>query len=170
LYDQSTVSSVVAVSLLPFFQWCESSGLIAAMRGSKWLFPVIESTHLIGLALTGGAVLMVDLRLLGFGFRRQPVALVARDAYWWLRVSLLVMLPTGWLLFMASAVKCYFLPVFWLKMAALALALLFTFSVRRRVALAPETSWNPTRARLVAIVSLSLWSIVAISGRLVGLP
>lgn len=158
------------MSIFPFFQWCETSGLIVAMRGSKWLFPVIESTHLIGLALTGGAVLMVDLRLLGFGFQRQPVALVARDAYWWLRVSLLVMLPTGWLLFMASAVKCYFLPVFWLKMAALALALIFTFSIRRRVALAPETSWNPTRAKLVAIVSLSLWSIVAVSGRLVGLP
>jgi hypothetical protein len=158
------------MSLLPFFQWCESSGLIVAMRGSKWLFPVIESTHLMGLALIGGAVLMVDLRLLGFGFQRQPVAVIARDAYRWLRISLLMMLPTGWLLFMASAVKCYFLPVFWLKMTALALALLFTFSVRRRVAMAPETSWNPTRAKLVAIVSLSLWSIVAISGRLVGLP
>jgi hypothetical protein len=158
------------MSLLPFFQWCENSGLIVAMRGSKWLFPVIESTHLMGLALIGGAVLLVDLRLLGFGFQRQPVAVVARDAYRWLRVSLMVMLPTGWLLFMASAVKCYFLPVFWLKMSALAVALLFTFSVRRRVAMAPETSWDPTRAKLVAIVSLSLWTTVAISGRLVGLP
>jgi hypothetical protein len=158
------------MSLLPFFQWCENSGLIVAMRGSKWLFPVIESTHLMGLALIGGAVLLVDLRLLGFGFQHQPVAVVARDAYRWLRVSLMVMLPTGWLLFMASAVKCYFLPVFWLKMSALAVALLFTFSVRHRVAMAPETSWDPSRAKLVAIVSLSLWTTVAISGRLVGLP
>jgi hypothetical protein len=158
------------MSLLPFFEWCQSSGLIVAMRGSRWLFPVIESTHLMGLALMGGAVLMVDLRLLGFGFQRQPVALVARDAYRWLIVSLFVMLPTGILLFMASAVKCYYLPVFWVKMTALVLALTFTFSVRRRVAMAAGTSLNPIRSKLVAAVSVALWSTVAIAGRLVGLP
>jgi hypothetical protein len=158
------------MSLLPFFEWCESSGLMVAMRSSLWLFPVIESVHLIGLALTGGAVLMVDLRLLGFGLRRQPVALVARDAERWLLVSLFVMLPTGFLLFMASAVKCYYLPVFWVKMASLFLALVFTFSVRRRVAMAPDTRMNPVWARLVAVISLSLWSSVAIAGRLVGFP
>jgi hypothetical protein len=158
------------MSLLPFFEWCQSSGLIVAMRGSRWLFPVIESTHLMGLALMGGAVLMVDLRLLGFGFQRQPVALVARDAYRWLSFSLCVMLPTGILLFMASAVKCYYLPVFWVKMTALVLALAFTYSVRRRVAMASEAHLNPIGSKLVAAVSLSLWSTVAIAGRLVGLP
>jgi hypothetical protein len=160
----------IGMSLLPFFEWCESSGLMVAMRSSLWLFPVIESIHLIGLALTGGAVLMVDLRLLGFGLRRQPVALVARDAERWLLVSLFVMLPTGFLLFMASAVKCYYLPVFWVKMASLFLALVFTFSVRRRVAMAADRRMNPVRARLVGVISLSLWASVAIAGRLVGFP
>jgi hypothetical protein len=156
------------MSLLPFFQWCENSGLIVAMRSSVWLFPVIESLHLMGLALIGGAVLMVDLRLLGFGLRRQPVAQVAQDAQRWLLVGLLVMLPTGLLLFMASAVKCYYLPAFWVKMTSLFLALVFTFAVRRRVIMA--TRLSPVRARLVAVVSLSLWSSVAIAGRLVGFP
>ena len=158
------------MSFLPFFQWCENSRLIVAMRGSLWLFPVIESLHLMGLALIGGAVLMVDLRLLGFGLRRQPVALVARDAERWLIVSLCVMLPTGFLLFMASAVKCYYLPVFWVKMASLLVALVFTFSVRRRVVVAADSGLNPLWARLAAVVSLSLWSTVAIAGRLVGFP
>jgi hypothetical protein len=156
------------MSLLPFFQWCENSGLIVAMRSSVWLFPVIESLHLMGLALIGGAVLMVDLRLLGFGLRRQPVAQVAQDAQRWLLVGLLVMLPTGLLLFMASAVKCYYLPAFWVKMTSLFLALVFTFAVRRRVIMA--TRMSPVRTRLVAVVSLSLWSSVAIAGRLVGFP
>jgi hypothetical protein len=158
------------MSLLPFFQWCESAELIVAMRGSLWLFPVIESVHLIGLALTGGAVLIVDLRLLGFGLRRQPVALVARDAERWLLVSLFVMLPTGFLLFMASAVKCYYLPAFWVKMTSLFLAVLFTFSIRRRVAMADEAHVNPVRAKVVGVVSLSLWSTVALAGRMVGFP
>ena len=158
------------MSLLPLFQWCENAGLIVAMRSSLWLFPVIESLHLMGLALTGGAVLMVDLRLLGLGLRRQPVALVARDAERWLLVSLLVMLPTGVLLFMASAVKCYYLPAFWVKMAALSVALFFTFTVRRGAALSAETGTSPVWTRLVAVISLSLWSTVAIAGRFVGFP
>jgi len=158
------------MSLLPFFQWCENAALIVAMRRSLWLFPVIESVHLMGLALTGGAVLMVDLRLLGFGLRRQPVAQVARDAERWLFVSLCVMIPTGVLLFMSSAVKCYYLPVFWVKMASLLLALVFTFSVRRKVAMAAETSMSPVWNKLVAVVSLALWSSVAIAGRFVGFP
>ena len=158
------------MSLLPFFEWCESSALMVAMRSSLWLFPVIESLHLVGLALIGGAILIVDLRLLGFGLRRQPVAVLARDAERWLIVSLFVMLPTGFLLFMASAVKCYYLPVFWVKMTTLSLALAFTFSVRRRVALTGETRMNPLSAKLVAVISLSLWSIVAIAGRFVGFP
>lgn len=138
------------------------------MRSSVWLFPVIESLHLMGLALTGGAVLMVDLRLLGFGLRHQPVAQVAQDAQRWLLVSLLVMVPTGFLLFMASAVKCYYLPAFWVKMTSLFLALVFTFAVRRRVIMA--TRMSPVWTRLVGVVSLSLWSSVAIAGRLVGFP
>jgi hypothetical protein len=158
------------MSLLPFFEWCETAGLIVAMRSSLWLFPVIESLHLMGLALTGGAVLMLDLRLLGFGFRRQPVALVARDAERWLLVSLFVMLPTGFLLFMSSAVKCYYLPAFWVKMTSLFLAVLFTFSVRRRAAMAADAGMNPVWTKLVAVVSLSLWSSVAIAGRFVGFP
>ena len=158
------------MSLLPLFQWCENAGLIVAMRSSLWLFPVIESLHLMGLALTGGAVLLVDLRLLGFGLRRQPVAQLARDAERWLFVSLAVMIPTGVLLFMSTAVKCYYLPAFWVKMTSLLLALVFTFGVRRRVALAVETSRSPVWGKLVAVVSLALWSSVAIAGRLVGFP
>jgi hypothetical protein len=158
------------MSLLPLFQWCENSGLIVAMRTSLWLFPVIEGLHLMGLALIGGAVLMVDLRLMGFALQRQPTALVAREAERWLLASLFVMLPTGLLLFMASAVKCYYLPVFWVKMTALLLALAFTFSIRRKVAMAAETHMNPRHARFVGGVSLALWSTVAIAGRLVGFP
>src|SRR6266851_8555234 len=72
------------MSLLPFFQWCENSGVGETIRNSSWLFPVIESFHLLGLAVIGGAVLVVDLRLFGFGLRRQSVAQLAQDAQRWL--------------------------------------------------------------------------------------
>jgi len=159
------------MSLLEFCEWVQYSSLLSAMRSSPWLFPVIASVHLMGLALIGGAVLMVDLRLLGFGLRRQPVAQVARDAERWLVVSLLVLLPTGILQFMCfAATKYYYLTAFWVKMAALSMALVFTFAVRRKMVMSNETRMSPVRSRLLAVISLSLWSSVAIAGRLIGLP
>jgi len=159
------------MSVLEFCEWVQYSPLLSAMRSSPWLFPLIASVHLMGLALIGGAVLMVDLRLLGFGLRRQPVAQVARDAERWLLVSLLVLLPTGILQFMCfAATKYYYLTAFWLKMAALSMALVFTFAIRRKVVMSNETRMSPVRSRLLAVISLSLWSSVAIAGRLIGLP
>jgi hypothetical protein len=158
-------------TVLDLFHWLQYSRLLIAMRSSSWVFPVIASIHLMGLALLGGAVLVVDLRLLGLGLRRQPVAQIARDAERWLLVSLAVLLPTGFLQFMCfAATKYYYLTAFWVKMAALALALVFTFAVRRKVAMADETLTRPVSNKLVAVVSLSLWSSVAIAGRLIGLP
>src|SRR5713226_2028578 len=120
--------------LLPFFQWCENSALGDAIRSSAWLFPAIEAVHLLGLALIGAAVLLVDMRLLGLGLRRQPVAALARDAQPWFIISLFIMLPTGFLLFMSEAIKCYYHIAFWVKMSCLFLAIVFTFTIRRQVA------------------------------------
>jgi hypothetical protein len=159
------------MSLLDLFAWLQYSAPITAMRGSPWFFPIIASIHLMGLALIGGAVLMVDLRLLGLGLRGQPVAQIARDGERWLLLSLLVLLPTGTLQFMCfAATKYYYLKAFWVKMAALPLALVFTFAVRHRVAMADETRLSPAWRKVVALVSLSLWSTVAIAGRWIGLP
>ena len=158
------------MSMLDFCKWVQFSAPLVAMRGSPWLFPVIATIHLMGLAGIGGAVLLVDLRLLGLGLRRQPVAQLARDAERWLLVSLGVSVPTGILLFMCFATKYYYLTFFWVKMTSLLLVLVFTFSVRRRVAMADEAHINPVQSRLVALVSLSLWTTVAIGGRWIGFP
>ena len=156
------------MSLLPFFQWCENSAVGETIRSSSWLFPVIESFHLLGLAVIGGAVLVVDLRLFGFGLRRQPVAQLALDAQRWLIGSLMVMLATGTLLFTSEAIKCYYHAAFWVKMTSLFLAILFTFTVRRKVAMADETRVRPLRRKLVALVSVTLWSGVGLGGRWIG--
>ena len=120
--------------------------------------------------MIGGAVLVVDLRLLGLGLQRQPVAGLARDAERWLLRGLLVMVSTGILLFMCFATKYYYLTFFWVKMAALLLVIVFTLSVHRRVAMANEAEVSPALCKLVALVSLSLWTIVAVGGRYIGFP
>jgi hypothetical protein len=156
------------MTILPLFQWCENSPVGETIRNSSWLFPVIESVHLLGLAVIGGAVLVVDLRLLGLGLRRQPVAQLASDAQRWLIASLVVMLTTGALLFSSEAVKCYYHEAFWVKMTSLLLAVVFTFTVRRRVAMADESRIRPAWSKLVALVSVILWSGVGVGGRWIG--
>src|SRR5262249_29059668 len=159
------------MSVLDFFERLQYSPLLVAMRSSSWVFPIVASIHLMGLALLGGAVLVVDLRLLGFGLRSQPLPQIARDAERWLLVSLVVLLPTGILQFMCfAATKYYYLTAFWIKMAALCLALLFTFSVRRKITMSDEMHGSPIWSKLVAVISLSLWFTVAIAGRWIGLP
>ena len=159
------------MTLFEFCQWVQFSPPLVAMRSSPWLFPVIASIHLMGLAMIGGAVLVGDLRLLGIGLARQPVALVVRDAERWLIAGLWVMLPTGILQFMCFATKYYFLKFFWVKMISLLLVLVFTFSVRRKiVSMADDVTSSPVRARLVALVSLSLWTTIAVGGRWIGFP
>jgi hypothetical protein len=156
------------MSLLGFFQWCEQSGIGEAIRRSAWLFPVIEAIHLLGLGLIGGAVLVVDLRLLGLGLRRHPVAQVTRDAQPWLIGSLILMITTGTLLFMSEAIKCYYHPAFWVKMTSLFLAIVFTFTVQRKVTIADEARVGPLWSKVVALVSVMLWSGVGIGGRWIG--
>lgn len=158
------------MSVWDLFKWLQYSPPLALMRSSPWFFPIIASIHLAGLALIGGAVLVVDLRLLGLGLRHQPVSQVAQDAERWLLVSLAILLPTGILQFMCfAATKYYYLTAFWVKMAALCLALLFTFSLHRKVAMSHDTV-SPLCSKLVAVISLSLWLSVAVAGRLIGLP
>ena len=156
------------MSLLPFFTWCEKSAIGEAIRNSQWLFPVIESVHLLALVLIAGAVLVVDMRLFGLGLRRQPVAQLARDAQPWLIGGLTVMLSTGFLLFLAEAIKCYYSPAFAVKMTSLLLALIFTFTIHRKVVLADESRVGPLWSRVVAVVSVTLWSGVGMGGRWIG--
>ena len=158
------------MSVLEAFQSVQFSSLLVVLRSSPWFFPVVATIHLMGLTVIGGAVLLVDLRLLGFGLRQQPVAQLARDAERWLFGSLAVMLVTGILLFMCFAQKYYYLTFFWVKMAALIAVVIFTVSVRRRVVMADEARINPVRSRVVALISLSLWTTVALGGRYIGFP
>ena len=154
--------------LLPYFQAIESGPIGEAIRNSTWLFPFVEAFHLLALAVIGGAVLLVDFRLLGIGLRRQPVAELARDAQPWLIGSLLFMIGSGVPLFMSEAIKCYYSFAFWTKMTALALAIIFTFTVRRRVTFADEARVSAGVARAVGLISILLWSTVGWGGRWIG--
>ena len=153
--------------MLWFFEWCEATWLGTAVRGSVGAFPMIESIHLLGLSLLGGAILIVDLRMLGVGLTHQRIAALARDARPWLLAALGTMVLSGVPLFLSEAVKCYHNPSFRVNMTALPIALAYTFLVREPVArsVTLDTSW---RSRLVAVGSIAVWFTVAAAGRWIG--
>jgi len=153
-------------ALLPFFQWADGTAVGQAIRNSRVLFPIIESVHLLALTVLLGTILVVDMRLLGAGLRKQSLPFVARSLASLTLWSLLTMLATGFLLFSSEAMKSYDSPPFRFKMVALGLALLFHWTVLRGTVKA-ET---PGRVRSVAtaLVSLTLWFGVAVAGRAIG--
>lgn len=155
------------MGLLPYFEWIEASSLGDAIRQSLWLFPVIEAVHLLGLCVLGGAVLIVDLRMLGAGLRGYAIAQIARDARPWFMGALAVMLTTGAALFASEAIKCYYNTSFWVKITTLPLAIVLTLLVRDRMALRAGMDVTPA-TKVVGLTSITLWLMVAAAGRWIG--
>ncbi|HZI81600.1 MAG TPA: DUF6644 family protein [Vicinamibacterales bacterium] len=151
------------------FQWLERTPLSVSINESLWAFAVLEAVHLLALAVIGGAVLVVDLRLLGFAFQQRRVAEVAKVAQPWLVWSLVVMLLTGFVLFISLAASKYYVhDYFWLKMYFLAGAMLFSLLIRHRVIMGDDARANSVFGKVVALVSLLLWSGVGFAGKAIG--
>lgn len=134
------------------------------MNGPEWAFPIVESLHFMGLALSIGTIAIVDLRLLGLGMRRQTASQLAADLDRWTRWGFAVMLITGPLMFSADAVAYHTNPAFQFKMTCLSLALLFHFTIHRKVT---RSDVSPTAARLAGCLSLLLWTAVVGGGRMI---
>ena len=152
-----------------YFEAIAAWEISRTINESAWIFPVIQAFHLVALAVLAGALLMVDLRLLGRGFSTQPVATVARDARPWLIGGIIGMVLTGIPQFISLATKEYNSEFFRNKMLFFLAALIFTFTVRRMVAFAPVGRFGPAVGKVVAIISIVLWAGIAIEARLIGL-
>jgi hypothetical protein len=154
--------------LLQFFQSTNDLPFSVAYRESLWYFPVTQAFHLVALAVFVGAVLIVDMRLLGAGLNRNPTAKVARDASPWLIGSFVVLTLTGIPQFMSNAMRYYDNPVFYFKMGALVVALIYTATIRSRVARRDEARAGGFVPKIVGFVSLVLWFVVTVGGRAIG--
>lgn len=153
--------------MLGFFQWCNGLAISQAYRESTWLFAVTQSLHLVAVTTFIGAILIGDLRLLGWGPVRQSRAGIARSAQRILLWAGLAVLATGIPQFTTNALSYSRSSVFTFKMCLLAATLVFTVTLRRWVALSDEgrlPSWVP---KAVGAASFALWMSVTISGRLI---
>jgi len=156
------------MSLLPFFQWCEHTLVGTVVRDSTWMFPIIEVFHILALGFLGGAVLLVDLHVLGVRLPGARVRRLVTETAPVLVWALVVISVSGVLLFLSEATKCYDNPAFWVKMWLFLFALAFTFTVHNRVLANTNVSVPGASARSVAVVSLVLWLGVGVAGRGIG--
>jgi hypothetical protein len=156
------------MSILQLFRWLSHTSFSVFLRRSTWVFAIIETVHLLGLAVLGGAILIVDLRILGIGLRRQPVSRIARELSPILLGSLAVMLISGVLLVTTGPLKYYHSPSFRLKMLLFLLAVAFYFTLHRSVAESNGDAAPSAWGKVAAVVSLALWLGVGLAGRAIG--
>ncbi|HTA45482.1 MAG TPA: DUF6644 family protein [Bryobacteraceae bacterium] len=153
--------------LLPFFDWYAHTSLAHTMSDSKVLIATAQIVHLVGMTLLIGTIMMVDLTLLGFGIKRHPASRVAEELTPWTAGGLAIMFVTGPLNLASESIKCYNATFFWVKMGLLILAIVFQFTVHKRVATA-DPPVSKFQAGLVACVSLALWFGVALAAKFIG--
>ena len=158
------------MDILPFIQWLENTPGSLFIRESTLFYPLVESAHVLALCLFLGLIAMLDLRLVGVGLRGVPVSEVAGRMLPLAFIGFALMVISGLLLFYSGPLKAFHNIFFRVKMLLIALtgvnALLFHFTIYRRVASWDREASPPARAKLAGVLSLILWSGVVICGRM----
>jgi hypothetical protein len=159
------------VTLLPFCEWLASTKGSIALHESLYMYPLVESVHVLTLCVFVGMSVMLDLRLLGVALRRVPVAEVTDRLLPWMMAGFVVMMVTGVLLFYAIPVRSYQNVFFRVKLITLvfagANAWAFHNGIHKSV-----TEWGlgrrpPRKARVAGALSLALWAVIIVCGRMI---
>ena len=124
-------------------------------------FPILECFHIAGFALSIGMTALVDFRLLGLGLRDETPADIADTALWWTLGGLIVAVFSGFLIFATDPDKYYLNWIFDAKMVCLVLAIVFNYTIHRKVV---ASGAPPAVRRRVAVASLALWVSVVFGG------
>jgi hypothetical protein len=141
-------------------------GVFVKDRGAT--FASIEALHLIALAVLGGAVMVSDLRIMNVLFNDIPSKAITDSAHRWFKVSLTVLLITGGFMMTGVAGKLAVHAYFWIKMLALAVGIVFAFAIKQPLLRMDHDKLQPLTLKMVGLASLSIWFLVAASGRWIG--
>jgi hypothetical protein len=157
--------------MLSFLQWVDETTWSTALHESLFMYPLVESTHVLTLMLFVGMTVMWDLRLLGLAFTRVPISEAAKRILPWSRAGFVLMVVTGALLFYAIPVRNYQNVFFRVKMIMFALALLniwyFHTRTERSIGAWDTLPRPPRAARMAAVASITLWFLIVVAGRMI---
>jgi hypothetical protein len=159
------------MSLLPFAQWLAETRGSIALHESLYMYPLVESVHVLTLCLFVGMSVLLDLRLLGLALKQVPLTDITRRLMPWMLVGFVIMVITGVLLFYAIPVRSYQSVWFRIKVIFLILAGLnawtFHAGIYKRVHEWDNDHVAPRRARFAGAASLVLWAGIIVFGRMI---
>ncbi len=159
------------MSLLPFCEWLASTSGSIALLESLFMYPLVESVHVLTLCLFVGMTMVLDLRLTGLALKKVPVGEVVERTQPWMFLGFAIMVVSGVLLFYAIPVRSYQNIFFRLKVVFLIIAgvnaLMFHTGIFKTVSTWGRELQPPSRARMAGIASLVLWAGVIVTGRMI---
>jgi hypothetical protein len=166
-YDPSPLSFARFPSLFGFFKWADATWICNYIKGTTWIFPLVETIHILSIVVLLGSVLLVDFRSIGLGLRAWTAKEMTRQLRPYIKYGLIVVLVTGFLLFIAEPRKLYDNAAFGPKMLLLLLSIVYQYTIFRAVSRTDRES-APILTRVGALGSLALWFGVGIAGRAIG--
>ena len=157
--------------ILNFLEWLGNTSGSISLLESLYVWPLLESAHVLSLGLFVGTVVMNDLRLLGWTMQSIPVSEITRRLLPWTRMGFTVMVITGLLIFYSNPVRYYQNIFFRVKVLLLIVAGLNAFvfhrGVHQRVLEWPLETPPPHQARVAGAVSLVAWALIVVTGRMI---
>ena len=158
------------MSIAEICQWLQHTDTGMDIRSSNYAFPIIEAAHVLGLAISVGTVVWLDLRLLGVkSLLRFPVSRFWKGLLPLSMAGFALMFVSGSILFWVQAFDAYNNVYFRIKIGLLFLAavnaLVFQFTAQRRMAEWDRAEVPPLGARLAGLFGIILWASVIIAGR-----
>jgi len=157
------------MTILDMCIWLQNTNVGTSIRESTLTFPVLEGSHLLGLGISVGTIMVSDLRLFGVILTKEKMSDVMHQILPWSVIGFLFMVVTGVLLFWSEAEKCYNSIWFRWKVVFLFVAainvLIFHTTIYRRMDKWDLDSPPPTGAKLAGICSLIAWGLVIAAGR-----
>src|SRR5579871_2709954 len=136
--------------------------IVEAMKQHQWIFPAVECVHIAAFAFAIGTIAATDFSLLGIGFPRKETPQLVRNTDLWTLTGLVLIVFSGMVLFATDPDHYYLNLAFQVKMVFLVLAIIFNYTLHRKIALAADGTGG--RATFVAVVSLILWIGVVFGG------
>jgi hypothetical protein len=162
----------IADPIVNILQWLNDTSLAEAIRDSVWIFPAIETVHVIAIALVVGSIMRLDLRLAGLLWRNRPVTEVSGQMLPWTWASFVVAAIFGLLLFASKPFTYLQILFFDVKMFLIVLAglnmVIFQHVIFKGVAKWDRSPMPPTAVRVAGSLSLAFWLSVLVCGRLIG--
>jgi uncharacterized membrane protein len=150
--------------LLQACRWLQNNYFIELLNGTAWTAAALEIVHYFSMFILVGAMLILDLRILGLLGRNQNAARLAERLFPWIWISVALNFISGFFMFAGSAVAYYRNDVFYDKMGVVVLAIVVNLLVQRRMGKWDQSPAIPVSARLAAAISIILWVAAIVAG------